>query len=447
MREIDEKLSNCLEICKCIENKTGTKNLEREFIFEATYFAEFLCPKMNELQRKYINSLLGINLPPQYLSAQKFLKLHELKIAKEFSTADKCFKSDLVWKNKRFSELVKFFEVFGDELANLATNDENKKDIEYRLRNYLFRIHLCATGLSIPSNEEQSLDNETKLTKTETTVNKEDSKTLEELIAELNALTGLQSVKDEINGLINLVKISQKRKERGLKEASISKHMVFTGNPGTGKTTVARLLSTIYHKLGVLSKGQLIETDRADLVAGYVGQTAIKTEEVIEKALGGILFIDEAYTLSENKSEGDFGQEAIDTLLKAMEDNRDNLVVIVAGYPELMKGFLSSNPGLKSRFNKFIEFQDYKLEELMTIFESMASKQDYKLSDEAKTKLSEKIDNILKEKSSSFANARTMRNILEFAVVKQASRIVDDENLSDDDLMIIEYDDFKDYKL
>lgn len=257
---------------------------------------------------------------------------------------------------------------------------------------------------------------------------------LESLMNELNALTGLEDVKKDIKSLINLLKVKKLREERGMKQPAVTLHMVFSGNPGTGKTTVARLLAKIYKCIGVLPKGQLVEVDRSNLVEGFVGQTAIKTKEVIESALGGVLFIDEAYTLTAGKDNKDFGQEAVDTLLKMMEDNRDNLVVIVAGYTDLMEEFVSSNPGLKSRFNKYINFKDYNADELFDIFVSMCKNQEYEADAEglecAKAYLKKKADN----RDENFANAREVRNYIERAISRQASRVVEIENISDDEL-------------
>lgn len=194
---------------------------------------------------------------------------------------------------------------------------------------------------------------------------KEDIKDLQ---AELDSYIGLQTVKEEVHNLINMASVYQLRRQHGLPTTDMSLHLVFTGNPGTGKTMMARMMARIYRSLDILSRGQLVEVDRSGLVAGYVGQTALKTQKVIEKAMGGVLFIDEAYALN-GKSENDFGQEAIDTVLKAMEDHRDDLVVIVAGYTDLMDKFIHSNPGLESRFNRFLLFEDYTADEMVQIFD------------------------------------------------------------------------------
>ncbi len=252
---------------------------------------------------------------------------------------------------------------------------------------------------------------------------------------ELNELIGLDMVKADVKELINLVKVQKMREDKGMKTVPVSLHLVFSGNPGTGKTTVARILSKLYKEIGVLSKGQLVEVDRSGLVAGYVGQTAIKTQKKIEEAKGGILFIDEAYTLA--KEGNDFGQEAIDTILKAMEDNRKDLVVIVAGYTNLMENFINSNPGLKSRFNKYIEFKDYSAEELIEIFDMQCSKYNYTLSPEARETIEKVIRDREASKGANFANARDVRNLFETIITNQASRVAQMENPSEEDLITI----------
>ena len=262
---------------------------------------------------------------------------------------------------------------------------------------------------------------------------------LEELLGKLNALIGLAGVKQEVTTLINMIKIKKIRDSRGMETASISNHLVFLGNPGTGKTTVARLLSKIYKCLGVLEKGQLIEVDRAGLVAGYVGQTALKTKEKIDEAMGGILFIDEAYTLAKGGS--DFGQEAIDTILKAMEDNRENFVVIVAGYPDPMEQFLGSNPGLKSRFNKNIIFEDYTEDELLCIFNAFCKPFNMKLSDEAECCIRVYLHWLIQHKPENYANGREMRNLFELALSNQANRLAEKADVTDEELNEIAKDD------
>ena len=261
---------------------------------------------------------------------------------------------------------------------------------------------------------------------------------MEDLLKELDSYIGLDVVKDEVRSLINMVQVYKLRREHDLPTTDMSLHMVFTGNPGTGKTMMARMMARIYRSLGILSKGQLVEVDRSGLVAGYVGQTAIKTQKAIEKAMGGVLFIDEAYALN-GKSENDFGQEAIDTVLKAMEDHRDDLVVIVAGYTDLMGKFIHSNPGLESRFNRFLLFEDYTADEMVQIFDMQCKKGCYRLTEDARPLVR---DYIAEESADdSFGNARGVRNLFEHILVAQNNRLAAMENVTREDLTVITADD------
>ena len=244
------------------------------------------------------------------------------------------------------------------------------------------------------------------------------------LLDELNQLVGLDNVKEEVRSLVNLIKVRRMREEYKLPAMDMSYHMVFTGNPGTGKTTVARLVARIYRELGILSEGQLIETDRSRLVAGYVGQTAINVREVVEQAIGGVLFIDEAYALVSPDTTNDYGSEAVDTLVKMMEDHRDDLVVIVAGYREEMEQFLRSNTGLISRFNKFITFEDYSEQQLLEILTVMAEQAGMVVEDTAVKKLGLYLASMNEQERRDFGNARGVRNVFERMIVNQANRIV-----------------------
>ncbi len=338
----------------------------------------------------------------------------------------------------RARDYVRTFKLIGQEF--IACNKQTDDREISRLTGYCMMLDSYLKSMNLYANDPSPLlskYNALPQTDTATTapgqttvsIDQPNAKGVDELLEELNSMTGLDSVKKDITNLVNLLKIKKLREENGMKQPSVSLHLVFSGNPGTGKTTVARLLANIYKGLGILSRGQLVEVDRGGLVVGYIGQTAVKTNEVIQSALGGILFIDEAYTLTAGKGENDFGQEAVDTLLKAMEDHRDDLIVIVAGYPDLMEQFLSSNPGLRSRFNKFIKFEDYSGEELMNIFESMCSKQEYKLDPEARKYASEYWTERALNHDETFANAREVRNFMESAISKQATRIVSMDNI------------------
>ena len=258
---------------------------------------------------------------------------------------------------------------------------------------------------------------------------------------ELASLIGLTSVKEEITSLANYVKIQKMRQEKGMKTPPVSYHCVFTGNPGTGKTTVARIVAQIYQELGILKKGHLVETDRSGLVAEYVGQTAVKTNKIIDSALDGVLFIDEAYSLVDGGDGDSFGKEAISTLLKRMEDDRDRLVVILAGYTNDMKRFIDSNPGLQSRFNRYIEFPDYTADELLQIFEFNLKNNEYCISDEARTALSEYLQKCVNEKDERFGNGRFVRNLFEKTIERQANRLSQAPNLTAEMLTTIEVGD------
>lgn len=254
-----------------------------------------------------------------------------------------------------------------------------------------------------------------------------------ESLIDLDALIGLESVKQEVKKLESFIVIKQKREAQGFKASPISYHCVFTGNPGTGKTTVARVVAGIYKKLGILEKGHLVETDRSGLVAEYVGQTAVKTNKIINKALDGVLFIDEAYSLASG-DEHDYGREAIATLLKRMEDDRNRLVVILAGYTDDMKRFIDSNPGLQSRFNRYIDFPDYSETELLQIFKKNCDQYDYHLNSESETKLKEYLSTVVTQKDTNFGNARFVRNLFEKTIENQARRLAEDQVLTDKEL-------------
>ena len=265
----------------------------------------------------------------------------------------------------------------------------------------------------------------------------------DELMSQLEELVGLEDVKKDIKNLVNLMKVRKLREANDLPVPPMSLHMVFMGNPGTGKTTVARIVSGLYAAIGVLEKGQLVEVDRSGLVAGYVGQTALKTQEAIKRALGGVLFIDEAYSLSSG-GENDFGREAIETILKAMEDHRKELIVIVAGYTGPMEKFLSSNPGLESRFNKYFFFPDYNGEQLMAIFRNQCKKNGYTLTEESEKAAAELFTDLYENRSDNFGNGRDVRNCFEDMVVRQSNRVAQLENPTKEDLMAVLPEDLQD---
>lgn len=253
--------------------------------------------------------------------------------------------------------------------------------------------------------------------------NDEDEHNLDTLLVELEELVGLVQVKSKVQDLLSFYKVQQLRKQVGLVNPQNTLHLVFTGNPGTGKTTVARIVGRLYKHIGLLSQGHFLEVSRTDLIAGYQGQTALKVKKVIEKAKGGVLFIDEAYSITENEHSDSYGRECLTELTKALEDYRNDLVVIVAGYTEPMKKFLDSNPGLKSRFNSFIEFDDYSADELLQILKGMCNKEDYYIPNDVLNIIKQKLIEITLNKDEKFANGRFVRNLFEDMIMNHARRV------------------------
>lgn len=325
---------------------------------------------------------------------------------------------------------------------NFASNDEKLCEEEAKaLSNYKNIIIKRICGYENHTNGEMSkiLMKGSKIINGKNNNKQNDKQIIKETLEDIDNLIGLENVKQELNTLINLSKINRIREDKGLPVVPVSNHIVFAGNPGTGKTTVARILSKIYASIGVLSKGHLVEVDRSGLIGEYIGQTAQKTKDVIRSAMGGILFIDEAYSLCEGGQE-DYGKEAVSVLLKEMEDNRNDIVVIVAGYTDKMKDFMEMNPGLKSRFNKYIIFEDYSDEELIEILKFKLNENKYKMENGVDKKIIEYLRNVEKEK---FANGRGIRNLFEKMIEQQANRLVRDINISVEELQTLTLEDFQ----
>jgi len=357
--------------------------------------------------------------------------------AKDFfgSSSDK-YKELLMTDN--LQKLSEELNKINGGMNDLASDDKIKSSME--VLGELDKQKLDA--MDKPENKE-TIDSQNSTATAADTEQEENKEPEKSGMEELEELIGLDNIKSDVKELVSFVKVQKMRADMGKKTVPVSLHLVFNGNPGTGKTTIARILAKLYKEIGVLSKGQLVEVDRSGLVAGFVGQTATKTQEKIQEAMGGVLFIDEAYTLAKEGS--DYGQEAIDTILKAMEDHRDDFVVIVAGYTDLMEKFISSNPGLKSRFNKYITFPDYTAEELVKIFEMRCNKYEYILTKDATKALNAIIKYKVENKDDNFANAREARNLFEAVVTNQATRVASIDNPTEEDMNTIDKADFQEF--
>ena len=441
--DIKNSLDSLLVICNTIMiSSQNIGNIDRMMIEDILSFIDYISTEGSEerislFKITYLNTSYSDLYPRvQEVETPKFFTLL-FKLSKEISSNRVSHIESLY-----FSTIYEIGKYYSLNKKDKNTVDKEKfMDYLKMLKEYT-ELYKESQNIDFENLDNSIIKNEEIHNKTSIDGNKIDDdqeESLEDLLNELNELIGLAGVKEEVSSLVNILKINKLRESRGFKVPQVSKHLVFLGNPGTGKTTVARLLSKIYKKLGVLEKGQLVEVDRSGLVAGYVGQTAIKTQEKINEAMGGILFIDEAYTLA--KGENDFGQESIDTLLKAMEDQREDFVVIVAGYSEPMNRFLESNPGLKSRFNKSIIFEDYSPNELLDIFELFCKLNDLNMSSDARDYLTQYLSKLCNEKSENFANGREMRNLFEKAFTNQANRLSLYNDISDEELNIIKIED------
>lgn len=433
------------DIASWIKSNDECKQVLKEYAIDYKSLVNFL------IERDLQKCLLLLGKKPdinkiEYFALGMLLQALDSDSVYYIEEYERCVSNVTDYKCQNSKEIIEECDE-GFAISFLLNKVDKKRQIEYLILLHEFCKTIAETD-NIISKEEtvginyisETISNENNigvLRKHKLKPKEIDSGTA---IDELQHLIGLTTVKEEISSLANFIKIQKIRQDKGLKVSPVSYHCVFTGNPGTGKTTIARIVARIYQELGILKKGHLVETDRSGLVAEYVGQTAVKTNKIIDEALDGVLFIDEAYALVDG-GENDFGKEAISTLLKRMEDERSRLIVILAGYTNDMKRFIDSNPGLQSRFNRYIEFSDYTAEELLQIFELLLENNEYHISEEAKIVLSKYMKKCVNERDERFGNGRFVRNLFERTIEKQANRLSKTQSITADMLTTIEIED------